>query len=50
MVRKLSIHGFRLFDSSIDIVLSFEFRHDISILQMVIFVKVVDFEIQPALV
>ena len=50
MVRKPSIQGFQLFDSLIDIVLSLEFCLDISILQMVIFDKIVDIEIEPALV
>ena len=44
--------GFRLFDCSIDIMLTFEFGHDICtrILKMAIFDKVDDIEIKPALV
>ena len=37
MVRIFSIQGFRLLDSSIDIVFIFEFGHGITILKMVIF-------------
>ena len=40
MVRIFSIQGFRLFDSSIEIILTFEFGHNITILKMAIFDKV----------
>ena len=43
------IHGFRLFDSSIGIVLTFEFGHDITIMKMAIFDKVDFIDIEPAL-
>ena len=49
MVITFSIQGFRLFNSLIDIVLIFEFGHDISILKVTIFGKVDDIEFQPAL-
>ena len=48
MVRTLSIQGFRLSDSSIDIVLTFGFGHDIVILKMAIFDKVDYIDIDPA--
>ena len=41
--------GFQLFDSSIDIVLTFDFGQDITILKMAIFDKVDYIEIEPAL-
>ena len=41
--------GFRLFDSSIGMVLTCEFGHDIIILKMAIFDKVNNIEIKPAL-
>lgn len=45
-----SIQGFRFFDSSIDIVLAFEFGHDTTILKMRIF-DIVDYiGIEPALI
>ena len=52
MARILPIPGFRLFDGSINIMLTFEFRHDICtcILKMAIFDKVDNIEIKPALV
>ena len=50
MVRIFSIQGFRLFDSSINILLTFEFGHYISTLRMAIFDKVDYIEIEPALI
>ena len=44
-----SIPGSQLFDSSIDIVLTFEFGHDVMILKMAIFDKVDYIEIELAL-
>ena len=44
------IHSFQLFDSLIDIVLTFEFGHDITILKMAIFTDADYIDIQPALV
>ena len=38
-MRIFSIQGFRFFDSSIDIVLIFEFNHDLTIMKMTIFEK-----------
>ena len=49
-MRIFPLHGIRLFDSSIDIVLTFGFGHDIAILKMAIFDKVDDIETEPALV
>ena len=49
MVRKFSIQDFSLFGSSIDVVLTFEFGHDITILKMAIFDKVDYIDIEPAL-
>ena len=48
-MRIFLIQGFRLFDSSIDIVLTFEFGHYITILKMAIFDKVDYIDIEPAL-
>ena len=48
MVRILSIQGFRLFDSAIDIILTFGFGHDIVILKMAIFVNSSYIDIEPA--
>ena len=45
-----SIQGFRLFYSLIDIILTFEFGHDITILKMTIFDNVDYIDIEPALV
>ena len=47
-MRIFLIQGFRLFDSSIDIVLTFEFGHTITLLKMAIFHKVDYIEIEPA--
>ena len=44
------IQGFRLFDSAIDIVLTLEFGHNITILKMAYSYKVDCIEIEPALV
>ena len=41
---------FSIFDISIDIVLNFEFYHNITILKMAIFDKVNYIEIEPALI
>ena len=49
MARIFSIQCFQLFDSSIDIVSTFEFGHDITILKMPIFNQVDNIEIKPAL-
>ena len=49
MVRIFLIQGFLLFDSSLGIVLTFEFGHDIIILKMAIFDRVDNIEIEPAL-
>ena len=49
LVRIFSIQGFRLFDISIDMVLTFEFGHDITILKMAIFNQLDNIEIEPAL-
>ena len=48
-MRIFSIQGFWLFDSLIDIVLTFEFGHDIAVLKMAIFDEVDYIEIDPAL-
>ena len=42
--------GFWLFDISIDIILTFEFCHDITIWKMTIFYKVYYIEIEPSLI
>ena len=47
--KMFSIYGFRLFDISIDIVLSFEFWHNISMWKMMIFDEVKYIEIESAL-
>ena len=44
------MQGFRLFNSSIDIVLTFQLGHDITILKMEIFYIVDGIKIEPALV
>ena len=46
---KSSIYGFRSFDNLIDIVLTFEFRHNITIQKMIISDKVDYIEIESAL-
>ena len=50
IVKIFLIQGFRLFDSSIDTVSTFEFGHDITILKMVYLDKVDQVEIEPALI
>ena len=47
--RKLSVKGFWLFNILIDIVLTFEFCHDITVWKMTIFDKGNYFEMEPAL-
>ena len=49
MVRIFLIQGFCLFESLIDIVLTFEFGHDIPTLKMAIFDRVEHIEIEPEL-
>ena len=49
MVRIFLMQGFRLLGSLIDIVLTFEFGHNLLILKMVILDKVDNIEIEPAL-
>ena len=44
-----SIQGFRLIEYSIDIVLTFEFGHNITISKMAIFNKIDYIDIEPAL-
>ena len=44
-MRIFSIQGFRLFDGSVDIVLTFEIGHDITVLRMAIFNKL---DVEPA--
>ena len=48
-MRIFLIQGFQLFDSLIDIVLTFGFGHDIAILKMAIFNKVDYIDLEPAL-
>ena len=48
-MRIFSIQGFRVFDGSIVIVLTFEYDHDITILKIAIFDKVDYIDIEPAL-
>ena len=50
MVRKFSIQGFWLFGSSIDVVLTFEFGQDTTILKIAIFDKIDYIEIEPVLI
>ena len=50
IVRLFSIQGFRLFNSSTNIVLTFELGHDITILKMAIFDEVDSIGIEPRLV
>ena len=49
-MRLFLIQGFRLFDTSIDIVLTFEFGHNITVLKMAIITDAEYIDIQPALV
>ena len=46
-MRTFLIQGFRLFNSSINIVLTFEFNHNITILKMAIFDKFDYIKIEP---
>ena len=50
MVRIFLMQGFRLLGSLIDIVLTFEFGHNLLILKMAILDKVDNIEIEPALI
>ena len=50
MVRKFSIQDFSLFGSSIDVVLTFEFGQDTTILKMAIVDKIDYIEIEPVLI